>query len=87
MFSHFVTVSVRHMLPALVGLLALVVVFPPLVAAVTEHARWLPGEAGAMLYRSRPDAVLGPVGGALVLLGWTVVAAVVAVVSMRRRDG
>lgn len=86
-FSHLVTASVRHMVPALVGLLALVVVFPPLVAAVTEHARWLPGEAGAMLYRSRPDAVLGPVGGALVLVGWIVVAAVVAVVLARRRDG
>jgi ABC-2 type transport system permease protein len=86
-FSHLVTASVRHLVPALVGLLALLVVFPPLIAAVTEHARWLPGEAGALLYRSQSDAVLGPVSGALVLLGWTVVAAVVAVVLARRRDG
>ncbi|MGJ0184003.1 hypothetical protein [Corynebacterium glyciniphilum] len=86
-FSHLVTVSVRYMVPALVGLLGVVVVFPPMIAAVTEHARWLPGEAGGMLYRSQPDPVLGPVTGALVLLGWILVAGVVAAVVMHRRDG
>ncbi|AHW65276.1 Putative membrane protein [Corynebacterium glyciniphilum AJ 3170] len=86
-FSHLVTVSVRYMIPALVGLLGVVVVFPPMIAAVTEHARWLPGEAGGLLYRSQPDAVLGPVTGALVLLGWILVAGVIAAVVMHRRDG
>lgn len=86
-FSHLVTVSVRYMVPALVGLLGVVVVFPPMIAAVTEHARWLPGEAGGLLYRSQSDAVLGPVTGALVLLGWILVAGAVAAVVMHRRDG
>lgn len=86
-FSHLVTVSVRYMIPALVGLLGVVVVFPPMIAAVTEHARWLPGEAGGLLYRSQPEAVLGPVTGALVLLGWILVAGAVAAVVMHRRDG
>ena len=86
-FSHLVTVSVRYMGPALVGLLGVVVVFPPMIAAVTEHARWLPGEAGGLLYRSQPEAVLGPVTGALVLLGWILVAGAVAAVVMHRRDG
>lgn len=86
-FSHLVTVSVRYMIPALVGLLGVVVVFPPMIAAVTEHARWLPGEAGGLLYRSQSDAVLGPVTGALVLLGWILVAGVIAAVVMHRRDG
>ncbi|MGP5930581.1 hypothetical protein [Corynebacterium glyciniphilum] len=86
-FSHLVTVSVRYMVPALVGLLGVVVVFPPMIAAVTEHARWLPGEAGGLLYRSQSDPVLGPVTGALVLLGWILVAGAVAAVVMHRRDG
>lgn len=86
-FSHLVTVTVRYMVPALVGLLALVVVFPPMIAAATDHARWLPGEAGGVLYRSQPDAVLGPVSGALVLVGWILAAGVLAAVVMHRRDG
>lgn len=86
-FSHLVTVTVRYMIPALVGLLGVVVVFPPMIAAVTEHARWLPGEAGGMLYRSQADVVMGPVTGALVLLGWILAAGLVAAVVMHRRDG
>ncbi|WP_420099050.1 hypothetical protein [Corynebacterium sp.] len=41
-FAFAVTVLTRS------GVIPLVV-FPPVIAAVTEHARWLPGEAGVMV--------------------------------------
>jgi len=63
----------RALVPALVGMLSLLLVVPPLLAGVTEHARWLPDRAGRALYAPGADAVLTPATGALVLAGWIAV--------------
>lgn len=47
MFAHVVALSVRHLVPALVGVLALVLIVSPLLAGVTDLARWLPDRAAA----------------------------------------
>jgi hypothetical protein len=60
----------RALVPSLVGVLALLLVVSPLLASVTEHARWLPDRAGRALYLLGADAALTPVTGALVLVGW-----------------
>lgn len=63
----------RSLVPSLVGMLALLLVVPPLLAPVTEHARWLPDRAGRALYLPGPDPDLSPLTGALVLAGWITV--------------
>lgn len=86
MLSHAVALLVRHLVPALVVMLTLVLIVPPLAGSVTEHARWLPDRAGSLLYRPGADAVLTTATGTLVLLGWIVVAGSVAVAQFVGRD-
>lgn len=71
-FSHAVALVVRHLVPALVGVLALVLVVSPLLAGATEHARWLPDRAAAAWFDSGPGALDGPTA-TLVALAWVVV--------------
>lgn len=70
-FSHAVALVVRHLVPALVGVLALVLVVSPLLAGATEHARWLPDRAAAAWFDSGPGARDGPTA-TLVALAWVV---------------
>ena len=58
---------------------------PPLVAALTEHARWLPGLAGMQLYDST-DAVLTAGTGTLVLTAWILLVGAVAATRFVRTD-
>lgn len=75
----------RHLIPVLVGVLSLVLIGSPLLAAVTAHARWLPDRAGSQLY-APTDPVLTAATGGLVLLVWTVAVGVGAWVRFVRAD-
>src|SRR5659263_167129 len=86
MLAHVVALLVRHLVPALVTMLALVLVVPPLLAGVTEHARWLPDRAGSLLYLPGADTALTPGTGALVLVGWVLVIGAAAVAAFITRD-
>ncbi|AIY00420.1 hypothetical protein ART_0821 [Arthrobacter sp. PAMC 25486] len=86
LLAHAVALLVRHLVPALVTMLALVLIASPLVAAATEHARWLPDRAGSLLYIPDADPVLSAGSGALVLLGWTLVTGIAATVRLITRD-
>ncbi|MCK9896272.1 hypothetical protein [Frankia sp. AgB32] len=57
-----------------------------LIALLPAVGRWLPGGAQAAIVADPdlPDR-LGPVGGVTLLVGWLVAAAVLAVLSLRRR--
>ncbi|GAA3661266.1 hypothetical protein [Microbacterium marinilacus] len=79
-------VLLRSLIPPLVAMLALVLIVSPLVGASTEHARWLPDRAGALLYLEDGDPVLTAGAGALVLLGWIAAAAITAVATFVARD-
>ncbi|HEY0188801.1 MAG TPA: hypothetical protein VGC67_15020 [Cellulomonas sp.] len=84
LLAHAVALLVRHLVPALVGTLVLVLVLPPVLAGATEQVRWLPGRAAGQLY-DRTDTVLSPTTGALVALAWVVlVGGVGAVLAVRR---
>lgn len=85
LLAHAVALLVRHLIPALVGMLTVLLIASPLLAGITEHARWLPDRAGMRLYGSG-DAVLGAATGALVLVGWVVLVGAVGVIGFRRRD-
>ncbi|CAM3095006.1 ABC transporter permease [Saccharomonospora xinjiangensis] len=81
-----VTVLFRSLIPPLVTMLAVVLIASPLLASVTEHARWLPDRAGRLLYLSNADPILTPGTGALVLVAWIAVIAVVATWTFWSRD-
>lgn len=81
-----VTVLLRSLIPSLATMLAVVLIASPLLASVTEHARWLPDRAGRLLYLSSMDPILTPGTGALVLVAWIAVTAVVATWTFRVRD-
>ncbi|SHJ97820.1 hypothetical protein SAMN05421803_11246 [Nocardiopsis flavescens] len=85
LFSHAVALALRHLVPALVGVLSLVLIASPLLGGLTEHARWLPDRAGALLY-DPADTVLTAGTGALVLLGWTALVGCAAAVRFARAD-
>lgn len=57
-----------------------------LAQLVSTIARWLPATAASALGNAPGDWLLPQVGGGLVLAGWTLVAAVGAVVLTRQRD-
>ncbi|HLS64299.1 MAG TPA: hypothetical protein VK060_13030 [Ruania sp.] len=80
------TILLRSLIPPLVAMLTLVLIVSPLLSSSTEHARWLPDEAGSMLYQSGTDAVLTPVTGTLVLLAWIAVTGLIAAVAFGYRD-
>lgn len=86
LLAHAVALLVRHLVPALVTMLALVLIASPLVAAATEHARWLPDRAGSLLYIPDADPVLTAGTGALVMLGWILVAGMAGAVRFTTRD-
>lgn len=85
LLSHAVALLLRHLVPALVGMLSLVLIASPLLGGLTEHARWLPDRAGALLY-DPADTVLTEATGALVLLGWIVLVGCAAAVRFARSD-
>lgn len=73
LLAHAAALLARGAIPALVGVLALVLVVSPLLAAATAQARWLPDRAAALLAGGTADSVLNAGTGALVALAWTVV--------------
>ncbi|MFE6308375.1 ABC transporter permease [Nocardiopsis sp. NPDC057823] len=85
LLSHTVALLLRHLVPALVGMLSLVLIASPLLGGLTEHARWLPDRAGALLF-DPADTVLTGATGALVLLGWIALAGCAAAVRFARSD-
>ncbi|WP_214401509.1 hypothetical protein [Pseudonocardia lacus] len=76
----------RALVPALVGALGTLLVVPPMLASVTEHARWLPDRAGSALYLPDSAAVLAPGVGLLVLVGWITVVGGAAAWAFLLRD-
>ncbi|MFT4295037.1 MAG: hypothetical protein QM582_06450 [Micropruina sp.] len=76
---------VRGLMPALAGTLTLVLIVSPLLAAQSEHARWLPDRAAQRLYAAA-DGVLTPAGGTLVALGWILLIGGFAAARFVRRD-
>jgi hypothetical protein len=84
LFSHAVALLVRHLMPALVGTLSLVLIVSPVLAGITEHARWLPDRAAAHLH-DNTDTVLTP-GGAFITLVWIFLIGSVAIARFIRRD-
>ncbi|MER5336611.1 hypothetical protein [Micromonospora sp. NPDC002717] len=85
LLSHAVALLVRHLVPALVGTLSLVLIVSPVLAGVTEHARWLPDRAVAQLY-DNTDTVLTPGSGALIALAWIVLIMSIATARFIRHD-
>jgi ABC-2 type transport system permease protein len=85
LLSHAVTLLLRGLVPALVGTLGLVLIVSPLLATLTEHARWLPDRAAAQLY-APGDEVLTAATGALVTLAWIAAVGASAAVRFVRRD-
>ena len=85
LLSHAVALLVRHLIPALVGVLSLVLILSPLLATLSEHARWLPDRAAMQLYSSA-DPVLTATTGTLVMLAWIALIGGAAAVAFARRD-
>lgn len=79
-------VTLRSTIAPLVSMLTLVLAVSPLVATFSEHARWLPDRAGALLYLPTGDEVLSRPGGGLVLVAWVVAVGIIGVVGFVRRD-
>lgn len=86
LLSVALTVLLRSLIAPLVLMLGLVLIASPLVGRVTEHARWLPDQAGGLLYRPAEDAVLTAWTGALVLIAWITVAGIAATAAFVKRD-
>ncbi|MFT4224921.1 hypothetical protein [Micropruina sp.] len=80
-----IALLVRHLVPTLVTLLSVVMIASPLLAAQSEHARWLPDRAAQQLYAAT-DAVLTPGTGSLIALTWVVAIGGVAALRFVRRD-
>lgn len=85
LLAHAVALLLRHLVPALVGTLSLVLIVSPLLAGLTEHARWLPDRAAMQLY-DPADAVLTATTGALVMIAWIVLVGAPAAVLFVRCD-
>ncbi|MGW2183021.1 hypothetical protein ACWCXX_34170 [Streptomyces sp. NPDC001732] len=85
LLAHAATLVLRHLVPALITMLVLVLVLPPVLAGLGEHARWLPDRAGTQLY-APADMVLTPGTGALVLLGWVLVVGAPGAIRFLRAD-
>ncbi|GAA0561424.1 hypothetical protein GCM10010172_50760 [Paractinoplanes ferrugineus] len=76
------TVLLRSLVLPLAGLLTLVLVVSPLLAGYTEHARWLPDQAGRALSQPHGDFTTG----AAILLAWTASVAAAGTVAFLSRD-
>ncbi|GAB3929436.1 hypothetical protein GCM10029976_029070 [Kribbella albertanoniae] len=83
LLAYAIALLVRHLVPALVGALCLVLILSPLLAGLTEHARWLPDRAAAELYQPTDAALTGP----LVAAAWIAVIGAVAIRRFHRSDG
>lgn len=81
-----VTVLLRSLIPPLVTMLSLVLIVSPIVSGLTEHARWLPNNAGSLLYLTDTDAMLDAGTGVLILLAWITAAGTAAGITFSRRD-
>lgn len=70
------------------GLVLVLPVFGELFGSAGKHlAQFLPSQAGAAFIESGPESPhLSPGMGALVLVAWVAAAALIAAVSLRRRD-
>lgn len=86
MLAHTVGLLLRQLVPALVTMLALVLIAGPLLGGVTEHARWLPDRAGSLLYLRGGDTVLTAGTGTLVLLVWIIAIGAAAAAGFIARD-
>jgi ABC-2 type transport system permease protein len=69
LLAHAVALLVRHLAPALVAVLVLVVVVPPVAAQATDLARWLPDRAASTWYDPAPG-LLDATAGTVVALVW-----------------
>jgi len=85
LLAHAVALLVRNLTAALVAMLGLVLIVSPLLASVSEGARWLPDRAAAQLY-DPTDTVLTAGTGTLVAVAWTTVIAGIATVQFIHRD-
>ncbi|MEU4197998.1 hypothetical protein AB0E69_39310 [Kribbella sp. NPDC026611] len=85
LLAHAFALLVRHLVPALVGMLTLVLVVSPVLGAITDQARWLPDRAAAQLYSST-DTVLTAATGSLVALAWILAVGTAAVLRFVRSD-
>lgn len=85
-----VAAALRHVVAALTGVLALLIVAPPLLSSVPgirEAADYTPTQAGRRLISDLPtSAQLEPWAGFAVLVAWAAVALVIAGVLLRARD-
>ncbi|MBN0039795.1 ABC transporter permease [Cellulosimicrobium cellulans] len=69
LLAHAQALLVRHLVPALVAVLVLVVVVPPVAAQATDLARWLPDRAASTWYDPAPE-LLDTTAGTVVALVW-----------------
>lgn len=85
LLAHAATLALRALVPSLSATLLLVVVLPPVLAGLSEHARWLPDRAVAGLY-APADGILSPMTGMLVALAWIGVIGMAGTARFVRRD-
>lgn len=86
LLSWCVAVVSRSLIGSLVAVMTWLLAVSPVLAGRTEHARWLPDQAGRLLYVPDADAVLGTGSGTLLLLGWLAVGLVTATLAFGSRD-
>ncbi|MBK7821248.1 MAG: hypothetical protein IPJ61_09250 [Tessaracoccus sp.] len=86
LFALCTTVLLRGLVASLVVLESLVLIVSPLLATITEHARWLPDRAGALLYL--PPGADGSAWhtGVLVLVAWILAVGAAGAVTFVVRD-
>jgi ABC-2 type transport system permease protein len=86
LLAHTLAVVFRSLIAPLAGTLAVVLIASPVLHGLSEHARWLPDQAGRLLYLPDTDPVLAPGSAALVLLAWTAVLTAAALTALTMRD-
>lgn len=79
--------AIKNQPAAVAGSLALMlIVEPTALLGLPTIGRWLPGASGLALTASPDPDLLSPVGGGLLLLGWTALALVIGNDRLRRAD-
>ncbi|MET7335125.1 ABC transporter permease [Nonomuraea sp. NPDC005650] len=88
LLGYAVAALIRNLIAALVTMLSLVLVVPPLLAGVTSLAGYLPSQAGMRMYTIGPAPLEGLTSaqGAAVLTAWPALALAIAVASFVKRD-
>lgn len=84
--SHAVALIVRQFVPALAGMLAMVLIASPLLASASEHACWLPDRAAMLLLDSSGEGQLSPLTGTLVCIGWITFLILIGGLRLARTD-